>query len=150
MTTIAVCPKMLAVDSRVTCDETIVGTADKLAVIDGYAIACCGTSDDVLAFQQWFANRKGKRARSYPNLSKGFAAVVVGSSGQWAFWEDHPIPVPVNATYAMGSGFKHALAALKCGKNARQAVEVACKLDVFSGGPVRYVSRSRLKKRGLT
>lgn len=38
--------------------------------------------------------------------------------------------------YAIGSGGKHAITALDCGKNAAQAVQMAIKRDSFSGGRI--------------
>ena len=39
---------------------------------------------------------------------------------------------------ALGSGSKFALTALSIGKNPVEAVEIACNLDVYSGGKVNY------------
>lgn len=38
--------------------------------------------------------------------------------------------------YAVGSGAIHALAAMKAGASARQAVEIACDSDLWSGGKI--------------
>jgi len=47
--------------------------------------------------------------------------------------------LPKGQVDAWGSGAHLALGALHCGKTARQAVNLACKLDVFTGGTVRSV-----------
>ena len=39
--------------------------------------------------------------------------------------------------YSIGNGRKFALAAMECGKSPREAVEVAIKYDIYSGGEVQ-------------
>ena len=46
---------------------------------------------------------------------------------------------PSCTPWAGGSGESVALTAMLCGKTAEEAVKLACKLDVFSGLPVKKV-----------
>lgn len=46
----------------------------------------------------------------------------------------------VNEPYfATGSGGALARVAMECGKNAYEAVEIVCKFDAWSGGPVHHM-----------
>lgn len=45
----------------------------------------------------------------------------------------------VGSLAAVGSGGGFALAAMKAGASAKEAVKIACELDVYSGGRVREV-----------
>lgn len=49
--------------------------------------------------------------------------------------------LPIEAPYAIGSGMQFATAVMSIGKTAKQAVEVACKWDLNSGGLVQSYRR---------
>lgn len=42
--------------------------------------------------------------------------------------------------FAIGSGAEMAIAAMHCGRTAREAVEVACEYDIHTSGPITEVS----------
>lgn len=56
-----------------------------------------------------------------------------------------PVPVAGFDYWAAGSGGSAALGALHAGVGAAKAVEIACKIDLYSGGPVT-VFDTRTKK----
>jgi len=51
--------------------------------------------------------------------------------------------------YSIGSGRKFALAAMECGKSPREAVEIAIKYDIYSGGEIQEEIVEFGKKRDL-
>jgi hypothetical protein len=61
-------------------------------------------------------------------VDKKFRLQIIGSQG-------FPI-LTIKTPYAMGSGGDYALAAMICGKTAREAVKVAIQLDANSGGRI--------------
>ena len=46
----------------------------------------------------------------------------------------------IKGCYAIGSGASFAIAAMECGASAKQAIDVAKKYDVFSGGATKAYS----------
>lgn len=123
--------------------------ADKQATIDGRAsittkirrvgsdlVAFCGDAGRSRAMLRWY--KDGAQADAFPDFQTkeesmvGF--VVVKSTGRVIKFDNSPEPIEFEDTvYAMGCGRDYALAAMHLGKTAREAVEVACALDVFCG-----------------
>ena len=84
-------------------------------------------------------------------------ALLITPEGNIFQYEGSRFNIPVTAPVAIGSGAEYALIAMDCGKNAQEAVEVAIKYDVFSGGDIQiaelteeespeYLDRNELKK----
>jgi hypothetical protein len=69
-------------------------------------------------------------------LSEGFAGLVVSAKGCERM-ENALIPIPIKEGFhAVGSGRDFALSAMRLGRTAREAIELACEFDVFTGGPI--------------
>ena len=47
---------------------------------------------------------------------------------------------------AVGSGSSYAMAAMACGKGAREAVAIACKYDIYSKPPIHVVTLGKKPK----
>lgn len=66
-----------------------------------------------------------------------FAVLVIYDDGSAEIYLTNlTAPTPVEAPFAVGSGEDFAMAAMLCGKTAKEAVEVAEQLDLFTGGRV--------------
>lgn len=136
MTTIAYDGKILAADTQITCDGRFVaGYGYKIHKLsDGSHIAFAGSMNCMPAMIDWFETGKepdfkdasfeclhiatdGTAHDYYSNLNKGYAVIP----------------------WVGGSGAQIALAALSCGKNAIEAVELASKLDIMTGGEIQSV-----------
>lgn len=73
-----------------------------------------------------------------PVLSKDSSALVLLPSGEVRQYEERGwtlAPPPV----AVGSGQRHALTAMDCGKKPDDAVKFAILRDPMSGGPVNWM-----------
>jgi hypothetical protein len=68
-------------------------------------------------------------------IGDDFSAIVISPDGQF-LWTEELIAMPIIPPYALGSGREAALGAMYAGCDATNAVEIACKLDVYSGLPV--------------
>lgn len=66
-------------------------------------------------------------------------AIWIHEGEAFLIWEEL-IPVKLDSCYwACGSGGSFALAAMHCGKNAKEAVEIAIRLDNSTGFGVDYI-----------
>jgi ATP-dependent protease HslVU (ClpYQ) peptidase subunit len=60
--------------------------------------------------------------------------LIVWDAQGLRYYEDGPIPETVeHGFWAFGSGRDFAIAAMACGKSAREAVEIACQFDTGCG-----------------
>lgn len=136
MTTIAFDGKLLAADTQITGNDCFVaGYGNKIHKLsDGSYIAFAGSMNAMPAIIDYFETGKEPENKDvqfeclhidstgiahdyYNNMQKGFAVIP----------------------WVGGSGAQIALSALHCGKNAYQAVELACKLDIRTGGDIQSV-----------
>lgn len=137
MTCIAWDGKTLAADKMATS----VGygyTVTKLARLrDGAIAAFSGDGDHAMALLAWL--NAARDPREYPELQKDndTCAIVVKCDGSvWSYGKTPYAQRIECAVYAMGHGRDFALAGMHCGLSARDAVELACRLDVFCGNGI--------------
>lgn len=139
MTTIAYDGKTLCTDSLVTAGSLAFGSGQKLFRLEsGAVLAICGSmhaSHDVML---WLDGRA-----SQPSLSPEEEVVALLLEPDGTAWEygkglrRFPACVP----WAGGTGEVIAMTAMRCGKTAREAVEIACEMDVNSRGPIQEFQR---------
>jgi ATP-dependent protease HslVU (ClpYQ) peptidase subunit len=137
MTVIAWDGKTLAAE-KMSCSAGYGYTVTKVHRLkDGSIAAFSGDGDGAMALLHWL---NGDRAESaYPAAQKDndTSAFVVRPDRVAVSFGKTPHPqVMEDRFYAMGHGRDYALAALYCGKSAREAVELTCKLDVFCGNGI--------------
>lgn len=130
--------KMLAADKRAT-NNGHAATTSKIFRIDGMLIGFSGDACFGLAMLAWL--KEGADPKQFPESQKSsddYAGVVrIERSGLILKYERSPFPMPIHdRAFAMGSGRDYALAALHLGKGAREAVEVACALDIYCGNGI--------------
>ena len=126
----------LCADTLVTQGSARVGYTSKifrigngLAAISGELSAC----HDALA---WV--RRGAKAKARPVWADAVAFEVLWVRSLLDIQViDHTFHLmPVGVPYTAGSGSEYAMAALRLGKTAREAVALAIELDCFSGGNI--------------
>ena len=137
MTTIVYChkTKKIACDSRSTVGGTIdTDNADKFIIDNGEMWFFCGAFAD---FQKLIDMHNELR----PATKLACSAFVVAKDGVFCRCYDEEqnryMTYKLNCSWTAGSGMDHALTALDMGATAKQAVEIAIKRDVWSGGKVR-------------
>jgi ATP-dependent protease HslVU (ClpYQ) peptidase subunit len=142
MTTIAFDGRVLASDSAVTAGGYRLGFIEKIFRIEtddgkvSSVIGCAGSSFAVSTMVEWI--KAGCVRADMPILNDGndFCAIEVHCDGA-AFELNHKFEqLPIKGPWAIGSGEVVALTAMRCGLDAVGAVNMACEIDVLSGGPV--------------
>lgn len=146
MTTIAWDGKTLAVDSFETSSNVIVSRNRKklfLDVGDYAAVAVCGCTYEMLSFVEWLRDK----TKSPPNIESG-AAICIDRKGKvYSYYpKNSTTPVLEKGNLTDGSGHEIALGALDAGATAVEAVKIACKRNVYTGGKVQSYTHSDLPR----
>lgn len=137
MSTIAFDGAFLAADSFTEysgCPQEVV----KLALIKDYAIGMIGDGD---AGREAIAFLKGE-IKERPNIEDSLLVLVHKETLNVTLLRRKLYPEelkPSAIQCAFGSGAYAALAAMKCGRNAIEAVRIACEIDGYSKPPIRYI-----------
>lgn len=145
MTTIAYRAGVVAADSRETwetdaggasisnCEKLFRKRVGKRDVV----IATAGGSYSGMVFVDWFGSGKEPPAiLSQLDLEEDFTVLVLDRGKVYTANHLCRLVEDVNQFTAIGSGRKAALAAMYCGRGAREAVVVACKVDPYTALPV--------------
>ncbi len=148
MTTIAVTKGVIAYDSRVADDDVAhPDVIQKVWVSKKHPAAYCGYGTvsewwpltqylDGLNKLPW--DQKKWKNTDAPDIGDSGLMVVTGDGRIYFFEGKNWYPAKEGWTwYACGTGTKAALGAMLAGASARQAVEIAIKLDPYSGPPVK-------------
>lgn len=126
--------KTLAAD-KMACSAGYGYTVTKVhRLADGSIVAFSGDGDSAMALLRWLDG--DRQPADYPAAQKDndTCAFVVQPNGCCVSWGKTAHPQIIeDERYAMGHGRDFALAAMHCGKTAREAVEVACRFDVYCG-----------------
>jgi ATP-dependent protease HslVU (ClpYQ) peptidase subunit len=128
----------LAADKRSTC----VGyphTVTKIHRVPGGLVGLAGNASHAMAVLQWFKTRRDPATWPKPPEEGACDTIFISDDGEiyefWGkgggFYERYE-----NKFTATGSGRDYALAAMELGKTAREAVELACKMDIFCGNGI--------------
>lgn len=137
MTCIAWDGKTLAADRQATGANTRLALTkiEKVYTSDGpVLVGVAGRAVDLQAFIHWASSSFALDAWPKALEDSDSEALVVLPSGKTLTYESSPYPIVFDAQKrAIGSGTHFALAAMHLGKSARQAVQVACDLDVGCG-----------------
>jgi len=140
MTTIAYDGITLATDSLVSSGSVAFGTGKKLFKLkEGCYAALAGNLALMPEILSWL------QGGPKPELQEDeeIGGLYIDKKGvPWEF--DNSLRLfPACIPWGGGSGGHIALTAMKCGKSAAEAVEVACELDLRSRGPVVSVEVKR-------
>lgn len=138
MTVIVWDGKSLAADRRAEAGG-VISTITKIRRIDGLLVGVAGNLCAGLLMFDWIA--KGRKPEDYPEVQKkyddGSCGCLVIEGGRVFKYESGPIPLEFEQSFfAIGSGREFAIAAIHCGKTAREAVEIASLFDTGCGNGV--------------
>lgn len=142
MTTIAWDGKTLAVDSQRTAGDVIEDTCTTKLFTDcgSYKAATgCGRHSNLLSFIKWV--KCGCLIGSFPTDKEdanGHGVVINDKAELIRFpFSGDGVGIKESSTFTDGSGWMLALGALDAGATAEEAVKVAIKRDVYTGGKVQ-------------
>lgn len=146
MTTVAYDGRFLAADGRSTLGNLISGKSVKkifqLLIIAGgvqvqAVLAGAGSFQTVNIVKSHLERNDLFESELIPEIEPGsFQGLLILETGEVYDLEDKLIPLPAEIPVAIGSGTDYAMAAMVMGKSAPAAVQVACELDVYSGGKI--------------
>lgn len=138
MTCIAFDGKTLAADRR-TAWGSMIGETTKIRRIGDLLVGAAGNACVAEEMFEWV--RLGRDPKFYPEMQRNkedwVPLMVVEPNGHLLVYERTPYASVHEQRYmAIGSGREFAMAAMYLGKTAREAVEVACALDINCGNGV--------------
>lgn len=165
MTTIVIRDNILAADTQISLEEESFKTYQtKIKDLkDGSIIASRGSCAGADLFEFWKSATKKEWDEEYPGLvfadiiqpEHEFESVMVTPDGKYTYYSFYGVPTDITDRefFATGSGAKAAYAAMEMGATAIQAVKIAMKYDLYSGGKVevrtiksRYTSKNNDQK----
>lgn len=134
MTTIATDGKVLAADRQVSDGSLICSPATKIArLANGAVVGVAGGAFNLMAFLEWF---NGGRKETLQLHSDDFEALVLTAAGQVVCYDRHGRTLIQAPPVAIGTGAQIAIGAMEAGATAQEAVEIACRRDAWTSGPV--------------
>lgn len=153
MTTIAYKDGIMCSDGRMSLGDMIIkDDTEKVFWVNNHLVGVCGRARAINTFVTWLqkmtdyhiVNQEvGELVDLIPPAledDEGYSALVVTPSRQVLMYEGNtPIDMGLDVPMSVGSGSCFALAAMKAGVSAEEAVKVACELDVYSGGEITVV-----------
>lgn len=136
----------MASDTMLTMGDEKAYGATKLFHTKKFLVGMAGSAANLIPFRDWlvsFEDNCDEASELYrfwgsvPDFGDGFTALLVDSLGViWNCGNTFP-PMTIGRDFdAIGSGSDFAMAAMECGRSSADAVGIACKYDVFSGGIV--------------
>lgn len=142
MTTIATDGLMMAADGLITENERVCMTdCVKIRRLkDGRIVGFAGNAYNWDAFAKWLED-----GGDVPSVHDGFASLVLWPDGHVSSFDEHGREFPECAPAAIGSGSSVAIGAMDAGKSAKEAVLIACKRDIHSGGIVTEIGPPTLR-----
>ena len=153
MTTIAYKNGIMVSDGRMSLGDMIIkDDTQKVFWVNNHLVGVCGRARAINTFVTWLqkmtdyhiVNQEvGELVDLVPPAledDEGYSALVVTPSRQVLMYEGNtPIDMGLDVPMSVGSGSCFALASMKTGASAEEAVKVACELDVYSGGEITVV-----------
>jgi ATP-dependent protease HslVU (ClpYQ) peptidase subunit len=140
MTTVAYKNGILAGDGKACRGDLVLSLSERKVqrLKDGSLVAVVGRPAPSPPFIDWLAAGQEGDA---PTLGNECGVIHLRKDGTLRVYEDGGhIDEPPDKPHAWGSGWQIAATAMACGKSAREAVEIATRLDVWSGGKVIAMS----------
>ncbi len=140
MTTIATDGRTIAGDTLITFgDERSQIPHTKIVVRNGYVVGFAGVAAFMEDAVAWFVG--SRRPDECPVPTEGtWALVAVDREGR-IYYVTSVVQraLMVAAPFAIGSGGEFALGAMFAGAPARAAVEIAAKLNIYTGGSISEI-----------
>lgn len=150
MTTVAWDGKTLASDTQASTGDVVCSLSEQkiyTAPSSGWevygdkivAVGCSGDCGAEMELQELMTNGLTYATEFLPTF--GFSAIAIIGPGRAYVISKKEGDTRANISlqvepYAIGSGGLIARAAMRCGKDAREAVQVAIEMDCYSGGNV--------------
>ncbi len=136
MTTIAYRDGVIAADSQITFENRRDGKTLKIRRLGRILAGAAGSASQCVAFLDWLQRgAPGHPPRLFSNEYRLDAFVVLTGGRIMAFNGEAMLHFRSDLM-AIGSGAAYALGAMACGATAAEAVAVAAKFDINTGGEI--------------
>jgi ATP-dependent protease HslVU (ClpYQ) peptidase subunit len=141
MTTIAANKRSMAADQKVTDGDRNFRN-HKLRRIGSAVVGAGGDGPSIARFFRWI---EFGRQDEPPKLGKDdeLEALVLTADGLFVYGRDCVPEEVLDDFYAIGTGAQAALSAMHMGATPKRAVEIACRVDNNTGGPVDVLGLKR-------
>lgn len=146
MTTIAFCGRYLAADTMgIRSGNRSEHVGCKIDARDGYAFATGGYWGHYR--EQLIAWAMCGNGEACPGAGvEGAMLMITPQRELFVFTHEVPFPDPEAAPFALGTGGDIALGAMGAGKTAMEAVQIAARWDIMTGGPIDFIDLERPEK----
>ena len=126
---------VMVADSFASDGDRSWGRVKKVWRVRDHLVGLAGNLDEFAPFVQWF--KDGCDDKKRPKFSNSYA-LILGPTGLWTC-QLSPLLMRSGRHEAIGSGCKAALAAYEAlgFTDPKRAVQIACRYDAGSRGPVR-------------
>lgn len=157
MTTIAFRDGIIAADSRLTYDTEHGGSRKHICtklyrkrITEGkktfdVIIGTAGMSSPALVFIDWYGTGK-PIPDVLLNIESDFTCLILRPDGLYEADQFCRPDRILEDFYAVGSGAKEAMTAMRCGKSAVEAVRLAAQSDPYTGGRIVSESLTPIKR----
>lgn len=131
-TTIAFDGTMIAFDSQTT-EGNLKYFAPRLKVkrVGKHLVGTAGDVEAGMKFKDWFADQSKK----FPDISE-LQILIIDPQGKPFTYGASGARIELPTPTSIGSGGDIALGAMHAGKTAKEAVEIASRCDLYTGGEV--------------
>lgn len=147
MTVIAICKRFIAADGQTTAGSIILSNnAKKLTVCRKKNVVYATSGCVAYAHKALQLHRAGKLVDPHAPSEYSWELVVLRPDGTITTYTNN-IPhgsAAYDLPFATGSGGELALGAMLAGASAVEAVEVACRADIYSGGKATKVEYKKV------
>lgn len=144
MTTIALRLPILAADTQVTVDDVKIRSCDKIEILNKDTVFAAAGYDSAIKQATLFFRRPNWEdllgTPNHPTIKKDLDAILIYKGRAYAISNDLYPDLIVHPFYAIGSGWKFAMAAMQMGLDAAEAVKFASDFDIYTGLPVRVLN----------
>ena len=150
MTTIAYRDGIIAADSQQSWDSHKTKCEKLFRATDGSVIGTSGDTFSSMMFVDWYNNkRRTKPDLTLIDIEEDFLCIILKKDGLWTVNKFFHMVKDRNEQdmLAIGSGAAAAMAAMLMGASAEKAVEIACKVDLYTGGDIKVMKYKRPRKR---
>lgn len=134
----------MAADSQDTRESGLivsVSSAKLQRAPNGDIFACQGDEDHCVEFEDWYKGGCDPEETPDFDSDSAFEALVLTHDGSVVKYTNRLTVVTVNGPYiALGAGDEVAMGAMAAGASPERAVEIACQLNAYTGGPVVSMS----------
>lgn len=144
MTTFAYRDGVLVSDTAISYSEMVCGQTIKIAQRKGYFAAACGSAAISQTFVRWFQNGMVGDPPSMENKSYQASAYIFCPDDKIISFEPSGMHWHTAPYVADGSGSKLAYGVMANGGTAVEAIEAACKHDIFTREPITILKRPEI------